>query len=260
MSRARLIPVMALLAGLACAQKSSAPEGAAQEAAGLRAPPGTFLAYEHDFDIELAAAAIPARLAEAQASCLAQRFGDCAVLGIEQSGGERPHAALTVRIAPAGVEPLVALAGEGGEVASRTTRAEDLAQGVQDNAAQRARLERELARLDAFAGRKDIAVSDLIALSKQIAETETQLEAARREAAQQQRRIDTNLVALRWRPPGVDAATSEISLALEEFGETFASGVAFVIYIAAYTIPAAVALAIPIAGLRWWRGRKRRAA
>jgi hypothetical protein len=257
MNRARALAPLLMLSCFACsAHKLATP---APEAAGLTPPPGTFLAYEHSFEIELAEEAIPARLAAAQASCLGQKLGDCAVLGIEQSGGDYPHASLTVRIAPSGVEPLVALAAEGGDVASRSTRAEDLAQVVHDNEAQRARLEKELARLDAFAGRKDIAVADLIALTKQIADSETQLEAAKREAAQQRRRIDTNLVTLTWRRPGVDAATSAISDALDEFGETFAVGVALVIYAVAYLIPVALALAVPIAGIRWWRRRAKRA-
>jgi hypothetical protein len=248
-----------LAAGLACSAKKSVPASdAAQEPSGLRGPPGTFLAYEHSCDIELAEDAIPARLAAAQAGCLAQKFGDCAVLGAAQSGGEYPHASLTVRIAPQGVAPLLALAGEGGEIASQSTRAEDLAQAVQDNASQRARLEKELARLDAFAGRKDLAVADLIALSKQIAETETQLEAAQREAAQQQRRLDTNLVALAWRPPGGDTAASEIAEAIDEFGETLAGGVAFVIYATATLLPIATALGILLAAIFWWRRRRRR--
>ncbi|MCA1715211.1 MAG: DUF4349 domain-containing protein, partial [Gammaproteobacteria bacterium] len=91
-------------------QADSGATGGAMRAKGMTAPQGALLAYEHEIAIELAAGVIPARLAEAQAACSAQTFGDCGVLNVQQQGGEHPSAGLTVRIAPAGVEPLIALA------------------------------------------------------------------------------------------------------------------------------------------------------
>lgn len=210
---------------------------------GMTAPPGALLAYEHEVAIELAADAIPARLAEAQAACSAQTFGDCSVLSVQQQGGEYPSAGLSVRIAPAGVEPLIALASRDAEVGSRSTRAEDLAQVVQDSAQERARLQVERTRLLEFQQRRDLAVADMIALSKQLADVETQLQANQREAAQHRRRLDTNLLTLNFRPPGGESGRNEIVQAFGDFGRTLSMGTAWTIRALAFLIPLGLLLA-----------------
>ena len=70
-----------------------------------------------------------------------------------------------VRIAPKGAEPLIAMAGEGGKLQSRNTRAEDLAQAVADTALTKARLEKEHARLLSYQDRKDLKIEDLMAIA-----------------------------------------------------------------------------------------------
>ena len=195
-NRMRVIGAIALLGVASCSSRQDAPATTEGAAEGISAPNGTFLAYEHTVSFELSAGKIPARLAKSQASCVAQSFGDCAVLNIEQLAGDRPSASLTVRISPSGVEPFLAEAGEGGEIATRSLRAEDLASAVEDNAAERARLEKSLAKLSKFAERADLAVADAIAVANEAAEIEVQLEALARAGAGHKRRLDTNLVAL----------------------------------------------------------------
>jgi len=234
---------MVLLGFAACdtgrhtsAQADSSASGA-MRAKGMTAPQGALLAYEHEVAIELAADAIPARLAEAQAACSAQKFGDCSVLNVQQQGGEFPSAGLTVRIAPAGVEPLIALASRNAQVGSRSTRAEDLAQVVRDTAQQQTRLRGEHARLLQFQQRSDLAVADMLALSKQIAEVEAQLQVSERESAQHTRRLDTNLLTLNFRPPGGESGRNEIAKAFDDFGRTLSMGTAWTIRALAFLIP-----------------------
>ena len=138
----------------------------------------------------LEAAAIPPRLQAVRTACEGGRFGACVVLSVQQSGGDRPSAMLGMRIVPAGVEPMITLASAGATLGSRSTRAEDLAVVVRDNRTAQDRLRKELARLQEFQQRRDLAVADMIALSKPLAETEAQLQAAEQEGAQHRRRIE----------------------------------------------------------------------
>lgn len=237
-----------------------APEargGMAESAAPLRSPAGAFLAYEHDVDIALAAGRIPERLKAAQEACTTARFGDCSVLEVGQQAGDHPQGRLVVRIAPAGVEPFIAFAGESAEIGSRNTRAEDLAQAVGDNALQQDRLQRERARLLEFQQRRDLAVADMIALSQQLAQVEAQLQAAQQEGAQHRHRIDTQRVTLSFAPPDGQSSRGEIRQAVRDFVSVLSTGTAWTIRAVAFLIPLAALLAILVA---LWRWRRRRAA
>ncbi len=220
----------------------------------LQSPQGAFLAYEHEVDIDLAADEIPARLKAVQASCQSGRFGDCAVLNVRQSGGDAPSASLKVRIAPAGVEPLIQQAGQGGQIGSRSTHAEDLAQAVADNDLQRLRLQKEHARLLEFQQRKDLAVADLLALSKQLSEIEAGLETAQREGAQHKRRIDTQLLTLEFHPPGGQQGRGEIAQAFRDFGGILTVSIAWMIRALAGLLPLLAAVS---AVVFFWRRRRR---
>ena len=237
---------------LACSSQDAATASADMASAeAASAPEGTFLAYEHSVTITLAGRDIAARVNAVQASCIAQKFGDCAVLNVQQQGGEFPSGTVTVRIAPKGVEPLVAQAGTGGEVSSRNLKAEDLAESVRDNALQRSRLEKEHARLLQFQGRPDLAVADMLTLSKQLAEIEAALDGTQREAAQQRHRIDTNLLTLAFQPTGTEAGRSDIGQAFRDSGQILAASTAWLIRAFAFLIPLLMVLAAVLAARRW---------
>lgn len=250
----------AMLLLVACSRQESATAGAPSAAAdsapaeATRAPAGTFLAYEHSVSIRLAGRDIPARLSAVQASCFAQKFGDCAVLNVEQQGGEFPSGRVTVRIAPKGVEPLIVQAGTGGNISGRNLKAEDLAEAVRDNALQRSRLEKEHARLMQFEDRPNLAIADMLTLSKQLAEIEAALDGAQREAAQQQHRIDTNLLTIEFQPTGTEAGRSDIGQAFRDSGQILAATTAGLIRTIAFLLPVLILLGIGFAA--WcWRSR-----
>lgn len=219
---------------------------------------GAYLAYEHNVEIELAADEIPVRLQAAQADCQRKVHGACEVLQVNQQGGDYPSASLTVRIVPAGVEPMIAAASKGGDIGSRSTHAEDLAQVVRDNNVLRERLQKEQERLIEFQQRRDLSVADMIALSQQLAQVEAQLQAAGQEAAQHQRRIDTQKLTLGFRPPGGQSGRGEVRQALRDFSATLAMGTAWTIRAVAFLIP--LALVLGALWLLWRRLRARRKA
>lgn len=230
-------------------------------AKALQAPAGTFLAYETEVEVRVPGAAIAARIDAVQQACLQARFGDCALLAVSQQGGAYASGSIELRIAPAGVEPILRLAGEGGETTSRSTRAEDLAQQVTDNRMVQDRLQKEHARLLEFQQRSDLKVADLLAISQRLAEIEAGAESAQREAAQQRRRIDTQKVSISYRATGGEQGRSEIGQAFAESGRIFAGSVALLVRAVAGLAPVAVVLGILLVLLRaWWRRRRGRGA
>ncbi|MDR2189315.1 MAG: DUF4349 domain-containing protein [Azonexus sp.] len=219
---------------------------------------GAYLAYEHQVHITLDAAAIPARLQAAQQDCLSETHGACQILETSQQGGDYPWARLVVRLAPAGIEPMIAAASKDGEIGSRNTHAEDLAQVVRDNKVLRERLRRERERLLEFQQRRDLSVADMIALSQQLAQVDAQAQVAEQEAAQHQRRIETQKLTLDFRPPGRQKGDGEIRQALRDFRATLALGTAWTIRAVAFMIPL-----LAVIGALWWairRLRRRKAA
>lgn len=255
-----------LVAGAACSRVGQ-PEGVASAGAApmmdkaVRAPDqaeaaGAMLAYEHNAEIAIEADAIPARLQAARAACDRGRFGSCVVLNVQQAGGDYPSAMLGMRIAPAGVDPMIALASDGAKLGSRSTRADDLAVVVRDNARLQERLRKEMARLQEFQQRRDLAVADMIALSRQLAETEAELQASEQEGAQHRRRIETQLLTLNFHPPGGESGRNEIGQALRDSGKLLSMGTAWTIRAVAFLVPLLLLLALLVLGLRRWRRRR----
>lgn len=264
------VPVMcALLLAAGCSKQVEMASGFAGAAAPVAAEASmaadadasdgrAYLAYEHEAGVNLPAADIPARLRAVQAACNDARFGTCVVLAVRQQGGDWPSATLSVRVVPAGVEPLIALASAGAEPGHRSSRAEDLAVVVRDNTLAQARLHKERERLLAFQARPDLAVADMIALSKQLAETESQLEQAQQTGAQHQRRIDTQLLTLEFQPTALQANRNEVWRALRDSGQTLSAGLAWTIRAALFLLPLLAVLATLVLAVRRWRQRRLR--
>lgn len=242
------------------ARPASPQDGGGQAKADL----GVLLAYEHRVRIRLAGDKIAARAKAVQDACTSAKFGACAVLGLQNSGGEEPSAQLQVRVVPQGVEPLIGLAGQGEQIAERSIQAEDLAVAVRDNTLRQDRLRREHARLLEFQERRDLKMEDVMTLSQRIAELESQLQAAEQEAAQQQRRISTQLVTFDFGTTRSQESTSEIGQALGDFGSIVAGVIAFLIRALAVLLPlgvvGGVALWLLLKLLRARRARRNKAA
>jgi hypothetical protein len=255
------------LAILGCSRERAASAGGESEelaavhflkpAAPARAPAGTSIAYEHSVEVRVPGNEIPQRIDAVQSSCFSQKFGDCAVLNVEQRGGDFPRGSITVRIDPKGVEPLLGAASEGGDVVSRTLRADDLAEAVTDNQLRRARLEKERARLLEFQDKPNIKLEDMLRLSKRLSEVEAQLDVAEQEHAQQRRRIDTNRLTIEFQTTRTEAGRFDIGDAFRDAGRVFAASVAFMIRALAAAVPVVLILALVVVLVRALRRRSK---
>lgn len=241
-----------LLSLIGCSDQSGAPLGDALH--GERNKAGNYLAYEHHVGIELTAEQIGERIAATREACMSERFGACSLIAAQQSSGRAPRGELTLRIIPDGVEAITRLASEGGELTNRTTRAEDLAQAVSDNRRQNEQLLRQQQTLQQFEKRDGLAVSDLLALAREQAALEVQLQALAQEAAQHQRRLDTNLLTLNFSSPYESSPLGRIGDAFSRLTDNLAEGTANLIEFIGYSLPFLIVL-FPVAlGLRkLWR-------
>jgi hypothetical protein len=214
--------------------------------------PAAMLAYEHSLSIKLPAERIPERLLAAREACATARFGECHILNITQS---QYYASLTVRMLPAGVEPLIALAGEAGEITSRSTRAEDLSEAVKDNRQKQAQLDAYAKRMEELSRRHDIGVADLITLAREQASVQQQRDTLRQESAQQQRRIDTNLLTLDFSDANRQSVWRDFSDSLGDLLAQLLSGIANALSLLAYGLPFLI-IFFPVLILGRWAWRR----
>jgi hypothetical protein len=241
-----------LLAGLALVGCSPKDHSRATVINGEQGRAGAQLAYEHELTLALPGTLLAPRMQATREACESARFGACNILGITQdsNGGE-----IILRIAPSGVEPMVALAAEGGTLGQRITSAEDLADAVADVRRRQDRLQAQQQRLDELAKRKDITVSDLIALSKEQAGIENDLQELAQAAADQQRRLDTNRVTLNFRASDDTHQPSRLRRMFSNLGDNLVDGTADALERASYVLPFVI-LAFPVVWLWVWLWRR----
>ncbi|WP_266167897.1 DUF4349 domain-containing protein [Dyella subtropica] len=248
----RALLFLLLLSPLLAACSHKAEVAPSATIAGEQAKAGAQLAYEHRLTLLLPPETIAPRLAATRNACEAARFGECNVLRIEQSPRQ---ASITLRIVPTGVEPLVSLAAQGGDVGERQTSAEDLAGAVADNHRQQERLKAQQKRLDELAARRDITVSDLIALSREQANVENELQELEQTAAGQQHRVATNLVTLTLRPTGAGTRGARLSASFSGIFDQFVEGTASAFETLSYGLPFII-LAFPLLMIWLWLWRR----
>lgn len=250
---ALLFVAVVLIATAGCAKKVA--EESAPEVASQTGKPGSSLAYEHSMEVVLAAEAISDRMTAVRAACMEAKFGDCTLLRFEHSDGEHPRGSLTLRVAPDAVEPLAALAAEQGRLGSRQTRAEDLAEAVHDTGKQREMLGLQRATLLEFRSRSDLLVSDVITVARELATVESELQSLARTAADQQRRIETNLLSIQFSTDFQRSRWTRLGKAFGDSVDSAINGSAEAIEMLAFGLPF-LFIAFPLSLLWRWAWRR----
>ncbi|MDY6945152.1 MAG: DUF4349 domain-containing protein [Pseudomonadota bacterium] len=231
------------------------------------APPGQALradslAREHNISIEMTKELLPTRLREVEAACNADRASGCTVLDVSLDSNQNlPSGNIRMRLAPAGVEPLIALAGKDADVTGRNTRAEDLAEPVADTQRQLALMTLHRDRLMEFMKNRDIKVEQLITVSKELATVQAQIDSLGSQHANLRRRIDTDLLTINLSLPrrAYVSDPTPVSDAIRYFGNDFRQAVGMVIRFLAVILPWLVIVLPGLFLLRlfWrWIGRR----
>lgn len=267
MTKLRALSVLVVVLLCGCAKKV-AVGGDAFEAgvAGAAAPAqmaarGKTLAYEHTVSLEVGKDELPVRLQALQQACNADREHGCTLLDIESSTSlQVPYGSVRMRLAPGGVESMIAAAGQGGRIVERRTHAEDLAEPVADTQRELALLTLHRNRLEEFLKSRELKVEQLLTVSKELAAVQTQIDGLGSYGATLQRRIDTELLTISLSVPQDQRrdADTPVRDALLAFGDNFREAFAQVLLFLAMVLPWLVVVVPGVVLSRvFWRWAKR---
>jgi hypothetical protein len=267
MTRYRVLVALALaLAGCGKANENGGTVAKAP-APALAGPSATVtapqIAYTYRFAFRLPAARIAA--VQQQHLGLCDRMGParCHVVTMAQQSrsGRESEAGMTLAVsAPAarafGDALAAAVGQEGGETVSRGIEGEDLTKKIVDLGA-RLRGRQALAdRLLGIVRGHSGTIADLVAAEKALADVQEEIDTARAELADAQGRVTLSTVEIGY----VGGAGGFLAPIRDAFGAMTAvagNSVATLLTLLAVLAPWLVILALAIAGVRWWRARRR---
>jgi Domain of unknown function (DUF4349) len=219
------------------------------------------LAYEHSVEVELGRDLLSPRMKQVQAACATRSEFACVLLDVSfdaQLGV--PSGRVSMRLAPTAVDPLIEMAAQDGRITARSTHAEDLAEPVADTDRQLALLSSHRDRLTEFMKSKELKVEQLIAVSKELAAVQVQIDALNTQHANLRRRIDTEILTISFAPPqqAYSEERTPVRDALRSFSGDFKGAIAQVIRFIAVLLPWLVVI-IPglLLGRLLWRALAR---
>lgn len=248
--------VAILLAG--CSAKVEPHGGAVAERAASPTSPGRYLAYEHAIQIDTPEANIAKVFEAGQAACRAAADDRCTVLASNLSDGREAFATLKFRAKPAGIRKLIAALGAKGDITAQSTTAEDLEAPITDTAKKLEMLQDYRSKLEALRARASSDVDALIKVNRELAQVQSELEAATGKHAHLMQRVDTEILQVTIRAENSRSFFAPIRHAVADFGTNLSQGISGAIIGLAYLIP----WALIIGFLTWivrklWRRRKR---
>jgi hypothetical protein len=252
--------VLAMVTGCSRKEESGvvAAPAPAQPVAKAPGKASRYLAYQHTLHIDTEEHKIAAVFEAAQATCRDIASDLCTVLESRINTGREAYASLTFRATPGGIQKLIAALSQQSDITDQSTSAEDLAGPIEDSAKKLALLNDYQSKLEALRSNAKTDVDALIKVNKELAQVQSDIEAAAGKKAQLMQRVETEILTVSissvqnrrfWKP---------ISRALADFGADLSQGVAIAITAVAYLIPWALVLLLATWVVRrLWRSRKR---
>jgi hypothetical protein len=248
-----------LFSAVGCSQNPehmSAGVGAASEAKPA-ATANRHLAYEHTLAIEADDDKIAPLFDAVQAACLAAVTESCAVLEARIARGEYASASLKFRASAAGIRKLIEVLSAEGEIASRSTTAEDLAGPIEDSAKKLAMLNDYRAKLEALRDRSSADVDSLIKLTRELAQVQSEVESLTGSHAQLVQRVETEILNVGISSFHNQSFWSPIGNSTSDFAENLSEAIAMFITSLAYLLPWVLLAILAIWIWRKWRNRKK---
>lgn len=258
-----VLPMLLMLAACSRAPNLAGADGAKPMPQMEMTPPppaqarGKFLAYEHHVAIDTERGKVKALLDQLSAACTADRDNLCTLMSSSVQGGQEEHAELAVRTKPAGVSKLLALAASGGEVASQETSVQDLGRAVMDNAKRLEMLRTYQQKLQDLERKGGGGVDGLIKLSKELADVQSELEAATGENVALMERINLDVLRVSISTRHQQTFSGPIRRAVGDFASNLSEGIAGFVTGLAYLLPwSLLVLGVFWLGRKMWRRRK----
>jgi hypothetical protein len=265
---ALLVSMCATLLVAACSKTAHDQGGMAPAPKEMAAPAGdsagkrrATLATTRSVQMQVAPEAIAPLFTSTQAACEADVDSQCVVMASRLETGERAHAELTLRAAPAGIARLLARLHAGTGLVGESASSQDLAAPIVDSERQMAMAREYRDSLLALRAKGSNDIKTLMSVNEELARVQSQLESATGERAHLQQRVDTETLTVSIDSTGAHEthAWRSITDAFREFGTHLAEAAGGAITFVAYAIPWAVVL-LPLAWSVRWLWRRRRGA
>lgn len=250
-----MLLMLATVAGCSKMVESRGP------AAQLREMPATassrHLAYEHVVQIDASEDKISTIYEAGQTACRKASADLCTVLASQTDSGRDASALLKFRAKPSGIRKLIAALSVHAEVTKQSTTAEDLESPIEDAAKKLALLKDYRTSLEALRSRASNDIDALIKVSRELAQVQSELEAATGKHGRLMQRVDTEILTVSIRATHNQSFWRPIALAVSDFGGNLSQGVSVAITGIAFLLPWAILLFLFVWGCRtMWRRRK----
>lgn len=239
--------------------KSIEAPGASMKSELAQRKTNPYLSYEHSLSVELEKAALATKFKALTDQCSADRENNCTLLETDFSGGSYTYARIKLRVAPTGVEKILALAGDNGKITNEMTTVEDLSTQIFDTEKRIKLLQTYQNDLLDLQKQAKGNIDSLIKVSQEIASVQSQLEELSGSSQALMQRVNMDIINIRLSSRNEKAFWTPISDALDEFKGNLAEGIAGAITGVAYLIPWLIVLIVIFFISRFiWRRIKRK--
>ncbi len=228
----------------------------------------SFLAYRYNYGFSLPAKSVAATSKSHADICLKAGPAKCQVLNSSTSAHNEDNvsANLSLRAQPAWLEIFKtemqsSVEAAKGKMTNSGVSAQDLTRQILDTDARLKAQTTLRDRLQSLLATRNAELKDLLALERELARVQGQIESATTTLAVLRKRVSMSVVDINYQSQSVavsQSAISPIGRALKNFIGQFAYGLSSVIGFFANILPWLIFVILPGLWLlrRWWRGRK----
>lgn len=228
---------LVLLTMSACSKVQSPAELNADVAAKGGSEAARYLAYEHTIHLDTDEEKVSEIFNKALATCHEASESLCTVLQSNFNSGRSAYATLKFRAKPQGVQKLISSLRQQGQVTDQSTTAEDLAAPIEDTSKKLAMMQDYRSKLEVLRGRAANDVESLIKVNRELAQVQSEIEAAEGNKAHLLQRVETEILNVRISSQEKRSFWTPVGYALSGFKADFSQGIATVITASAYMIP-----------------------
>ncbi|HPF59012.1 MAG TPA: DUF4349 domain-containing protein [Candidatus Competibacteraceae bacterium] len=252
-----IILISVILAG--CSQKTevmSNPEG---DNYASQRKNNKFLAYTHSISIEIAENLIQKKYNDTINACTEATDFKCIIIHTELSAGDYTKGTIQLRVEPKGVNKIIQISTNGGEVTNKSTYVEDLAKPVKDNQKRRIMLETHRDQLIDLQRRPDNDIDSLVKISTELAKIQAELEQAEGENAHLIEKTELDMVNIFFRVEQYESFWKPIIKSIKNFSGSLSKGISETIEAIGYFIPWFITIIIALIFFRFvWRKTSQR--